>query len=130
MASNKTFFSPQLFVKSGVTDIEFYSKAFGAVEFRRFNNPDGSLHVAEFSIDDAIFQLHEEKPQSGEIEPAKNNGVTCLIGLFVEDVDRVVMNALNAGATLISPAQDYEYGYRQAQIGDPFGHIWMIEKEV
>jgi PhnB protein len=130
MANLKTFFSPQLFVKSGVTDIEFYSKAFGAVEFRRFNNDDGSLHVAEFSIDDAIFQLHEEKPESGEIEPTKNNGVTCLVGLFVEDIDRVVMNALNAGATLISPAQDYEYGYRQAQIMDPFGHIWMIEKEV
>lgn len=128
MQSSNTFFSPQLFIKSGVTDIQFYNKGLGAVELRRFNNDDGSVHVAEFSINGAIFQLHEENHEKHEFEPTKNNGVTCLIGLFVENVDSVINNALNAGATLINPAHDYDYGYRQAQIKDPFGHIWMIEK--
>jgi PhnB protein len=130
MQSSNTFFAPQLFIKSGVTDIEFYKNGLGAIELRRFNDDDGSVHVAEFSINGAIFQVHEEKPQSGELEPLKNKGITCLIGLFVEDVDSVVTNALNAGATLINPAQDYDYGYRQAQIQDPFGHVWMIEKKI
>jgi len=30
----------------------------------------------------------------------------------------------------ISPAKDYEYGYRQGEIKDPFGHHWLIEKEI
>ena len=48
------FFAPQLFINNGVTDISFYKNAFGAVEQLRLNNDDGSVHVAEFSIDGAI----------------------------------------------------------------------------
>jgi PhnB protein len=39
-------------------------------------------------------------------------------------------NALKAGATLLNPVQDYDYGYRQGDIKDPFGHQWMIEKKI
>jgi uncharacterized glyoxalase superfamily protein PhnB len=60
-ASIKTSFAPQLFIKNGIKDISFYEKAFGAVELRRFSNEDGSIHVAELSINGALFHLHEEK---------------------------------------------------------------------
>ena len=43
---NKTSFAPQLYIKSGIRDIEFYGKAFGAIELRWWTNVDGSLHVA------------------------------------------------------------------------------------
>ena len=128
--TNKTFFAPQLFIPSGVTDISFYSKAFGAVEIRPWRNDDGSVHVAELSISGCIFHLHEERPAKGQLEPNKIKGVTTLIGLFVEDVDSVIKNALQAGATLLSPPQDYDYGYRQGNIQDPFGHQWMIEMKI
>ena len=29
---------------------------------------------------------------------------------------------------VLSPVIDYEYGYRQGEIKDPFGHHWIIEK--
>jgi hypothetical protein len=48
---SKPYFAPQLFIKSGVTNIDFYTQAFGAVELRRFSNDDGSIHVSELSID-------------------------------------------------------------------------------
>jgi PhnB protein len=38
--------------------------------------------------------------------------------------------ALNAGAIEISAAQDYEYGYRQGILKDPFGHYWQIQKRI
>ena len=66
----------------------------------------------------------------GQLEPLKVKSVTALIGLFVEDVDYVMNNALQAGAILLSPAQDYDYGYRQGNILDPFGHQWMIQKKI
>lgn len=47
--NNHTFFAPQLYIANGVTDISFYEKAFGAIELRRWNNDDGTLHVAELS---------------------------------------------------------------------------------
>ena len=130
IANDKTFFAPQLFIPSGVKDISFYFKAFGAVEIRPWRNDDGSVHVAELSINGAIFHLHEERRMKGQLEPIKVKGVTTLIGLFVEDVDSVTNNALQAGATLLSPAQDYDYGYRQGNILDPFGHQWMIQTKI
>jgi PhnB protein len=130
MTNNQTFFAPQLFIPGGVMDISFYSKAFDAVEIRAFHNDDGSIHVAELSIIGAIFHLHEERPLKGQLEPEKIKGVTTLIGLFVDDVDLIMNKAIQAGATLLSPAQDYDYGYRQGNIQDPFGHQWMIEMKI
>ena len=130
LTTNKTFFAPQLFIPSGVTDISFYFKAFGALEIKAWRNNDGSVHVAELSINGSIFHLHEERPVKGQLEPNKIKGVTTLIGLFVDDVDKVMSKALEAGATLLSPAQDYEYGSRQGMFHDPFGHQWMIEMKI
>jgi PhnB protein len=129
--SEKTFFAPQLFIASGVKDIDFYIKGLGAIELRRFlNDEDGSVHVAELSIGGALFHLHEERPEKGQFDAIKNKGVTCIVGLFVEDVDELIKQAIAAGATLVNPAQDYEYGYRQGEIRDPFGHLWLIQKKI
>lgn len=130
MTTNKTFFAPQLFIPGGVSDISFYSNAFDAVEINVWKNDDGSIHVAELSINGAIFHLHEEREFKGQFDPKKIKGVTALIGLFVDDVDVIMNKALKAGATILSPAQDYDYGYRQGNILDPFGHQWMIEMKI
>lgn len=126
--NSKTFFAPQLMINNGVRDISFYSKAFGAIEHFCLRNDDGSIHVAELSINDAIFHLHEvTKPNF--FSPEKYKGTTTIIGLFVPDVDAVMNKAIQAGAIEISVAKDYEYGYRQGEIEDLFGHHWLIEKK-
>src|SRR5436190_1829031 len=124
---NKPSFAPQLFIQSGVKNIEFYTNAFEAIELRRWTNDDGSIHVVELSINGAMFHLHEESLKSGRFSPERYHGTTTIIGLFVSDVNSVMKKAIAAGATQISQAQDYDYGYRQGQIKDPFGHTWMIE---
>ena len=126
---DKPFFAPQLFLNNGVKDISFYAKAFGATENLCFRNDDGSIHVAELSINGTIFHLHEvTKPYF--FSPEKYNGTTAIIGLFVSDVDAVMNTAIEAGAIEVSPAKDYEYGYRQGEIKDPFGHLWLIQKKI
>ena len=130
MNASKYFFAPQLYIRNGVRDVGFYIKAFGAVELRRFSNDDGSIHVSELSIGGALFHLHEETKNPGMFSPEKYNGTTALIGLFVPDVDEVMNRAIAEGATVLSPAQDYDYGYRQGEIMDSFGHCWMIEKKI
>jgi PhnB protein len=123
------FFAPQLLINNGVRDISFYSKAFGATENLCLRNHDGSIHVAELSIEGTIFHLHEVT-KSYFFSPRKHDGTTTIIGLFVPDVDQVMQKAIEAGATEVSPARDYEYGYRQGEIEDPFGHHWLIEKKI
>jgi PhnB protein len=38
--------------------------------------------------------------------------------------------AIVTGAKETSPAQDYDYGYRQGEIKDPFGYIWLIKMKI
>ena len=126
---SSTFFAPQLMIENGVSDISFYANAFGATENLCFRNDDGSVHVAELSINGAIFHLHEVT-KSYFFSPSKYHGTTAIIGLFVSDVQAVMTKAIRAGATEISFVKDYEYGYRQGEIKDPFGHHWLIEKKI
>ena len=127
---SNTFFAPQLYIPNGITNIDFYKNAFGAIELRRFMNDDGTYHVSELSIDGALFHLHEEKRSAGQFSPGKILGTTVFVGLFVEDVDALMNKAIAAGAEVVSPAQSYDYGYRQGEIKDPFGHCWMIEMRI
>ncbi|MGN6296542.1 MAG: VOC family protein [Ginsengibacter sp.] len=125
----KPFFAPQLLINNGVKDISFYANAFGATENFCLRNDDDSVHVAELSIDGTIFHLHEVTKQHF-FSPQKHQGTTAIIGLFVSDVSAVMNKAIQAGAVEISPVKDYEYGYRQGEIKDPFGHHWLIEKKI
>jgi PhnB protein len=127
--NNNPFFAPQLLINNGVKDISFYEKAFGATQNFCFLNDDDSVHVAELSIGGTIFHIHEaNKPHF--FSPDKYSGTTTIIGLFVPDVDAVMNRAIKAGATEIIPTTDYEYGYRQGEIRDPFGHYWLIQKKM
>jgi len=110
--------------------MEFYKKAFNAVELRRWSNPDGSVHVAEMSINGAMFHIHEETGREDQLSPETAHTVTSLIGIFVADPDAMVKNAIAAGAKLSSPLKDYDYGYRQGVVTDPSGHQWLIQRKI
>ena len=123
----KARFVPMLYISRGTMEIDFYKNAFGAVELRRWSNDDHSIHVADLDIDGVMFRVHEEMPGQSSFTPLRHGGATTNIGLTVTDVDAVMARAVAAGAREISPAQDYDYGYRQGEIADPFGHPWTIE---
>ena len=125
--ASATAFVPQLAISHGTMDLSFYKKAFNAIETKHITNDDGSIHVSEMFIDGAMFHFHEESWDGATFSPAKHNGVTTTIGLMVNDVDAVMASAVAAGAEVVSPAESYDYGYRQGTIVDPLGHYWIIE---
>jgi PhnB protein len=120
-----TTFAPVLAIANGTTDIDFYKTAFNAVENFCLRNDDNSIHVAELVIDGAVFHIHEITRYSRTI-PAKAAG-TVNIGLFVEDVQAVFNRAIAAGAKQTMAVTDFDYGYRQGEFIDPFGHKWIIQ---
>jgi PhnB protein len=122
-----TAFAPKLTIGKNVTDIGFYTKAFGAVEQWCIRNDDQTVHVAQFNIDGAIFHVHEQMPGSGAFVPSSQGGVTTVIGLMADDVHAVYNKAVSAGATVIKPVTD-EHGWRQGEVQDAFGHRWVIQK--
>jgi PhnB protein len=124
-------FAPELVLKVVDPAVEYYKKAFGAVEVRSFKNDDGSIHVAELSIGGSLFHLHEEMPGSPERRsPETLGGTSVLLGLFVEDPDHMMSSALVAGGRQIGAMKDYPYGFRQGIVEDPFGHQWMLQKKI
>jgi PhnB protein len=122
-----THFAPELHIPKGTTNIDFYTN-FGAKEIFCFRNDDGSIHVAELEINGAIFHVHETMRKA--LEPISAKGVTCIIGLFVPDVAKVMNKAIQAGAIEIQPTTDHDYGYRQGMFKNPFGHYWQVQKKI
>jgi len=123
----RTALIPMLYMKDLAAAIDFYKKAFDAVERWRIDH-EGNVHVAEMSISPVLFRLHEEVKRDNELSPSTLNATSTVIGLLVDDPDRLAARAVAAGATELSPVQDFEYGYRQGTIRDPFGHHWCLEK--
>ena len=119
-----------IYLKVLAPAIEFYKKAFDAVELRRWTNDDGSVHVAEMSIHGALFHMHEESTRNVELSPQTVNATTIAIGLFVDDPQAVMNRAVAAGGIQLDPVTDYDYEYRQGCLADPFGHHWLLEKKI
>lgn len=125
-----TQFAPHLTLSVLRPAISYYEKVFHAKTLRTFDNPDGSVHVAEMEIEGQLFHLHEETPAKAQLSPGTLSGTTVLIGLFTPAPDEYYQNAIAAGGQIVSAMQDYDYGYRQGTVADPFGHQWLIQKRI
>ena len=64
------------------------------------------------------------------MSPESLRATTSQIGVFADDPDALFATAVSAGGTVLSPMQDYDYGYRQGTVTDPFGHQWLLEKKI
>jgi len=76
MEENTTFFSPMIYVKQVAPAIEFYKNAFDAIVLRQGNNDDGRVHVAEMSVNGALFHMHEESTRNNELSPETLKGTS------------------------------------------------------
>lgn len=123
--SFKNYLLPTLSVANCKAAIEFYKKAFGVTELMSNETPDGSV-VALLSIGDAQFVVADESPEHKNFGPDKLGGISVRIGLMVADPDALAEAAVAAGATVVYPVADQDYGYRLGHFIDPFGHHWEI----
>lgn len=120
--------SPNLTIRGAAAAIDFYKKAFGAIEKERMTGgPDGKLVLhAEIQIGDSIVMLGDEFPDYGAFSPAHFDGTTCSLVIYVDDCDAVVDQAVAAGAQVKMPVADMFWGDRMGAVIDPFGHKWSI----
>lgn len=118
--------SPHLVCAGAAAAIDFYKRAFGAVELIRLPGKDGKLVHACVEICGSSVMLVDEMPEWGALSPKSLKGTPVTIHLFVADVDAFVKRAVAAGATLKMPVADMFWGDRYGIIVDPFGHNWSI----
>jgi PhnB protein len=122
--------TPYLTVDDGKAAIEFYKKAFAATDEGIMSAPDGRIAHAALKIGDSKIMLSDPFPQSACKTPKEIGGTTIAIFLFVEDVDSVVQDAADAGATITMQPEDQFWGDRLGQVTDPYGHVWQIATHI
>jgi len=123
--------TPHLVVRGAGEAIEYYKKAFGAVERFRMPGPDGkTIMHAELVIGDSIIFLCDEFPDMNAKSPMALQGTPVSIHLYVEDVDTVFNRALAEGGKATMPVQDMFWGDRFGELVDPYGHHWSIASHV
>ena len=114
--------------------IEFYKKAFGAVEVHRVPAPDGNriMHAAIRIGNDFVF-LVDDFPEfcggKGQ-SPAALKGTPVTMHRYVENCDAAVERALQAGATVLMPVGDAFWGDRYGAVVDPYGHHWSFATHI
>lgn len=118
--------TPHLVCAGAAEAIEFYKKAFGAVEVGRMPSPDGKIMHASLRIGDSPLMLADEFPDYGSLGPLALKGTPVVVHLYVNDVDAVFAQAIAAGAKPIMPPAEMFWGDRYGQLADPFGHRWSI----
>jgi PhnB protein len=119
--------SPHLVVDNAAAAIDFYVKAFGAVEVMRLPRPDGKLVHASVRINGFLVMLNDDFPA---MTPISLGGTPVTIHLTVPDVDASFQRALDAGATVVMPLEDQFWGDRYGMVRDPFGHQWSLGQPV
>jgi PhnB protein len=122
--------SPYLIVDGAARALDFYAKAFGAVELFRHVAPNGKVGHAEVRIGDTVIMIADVHPEVGAHAPAHYGGSPISLHLYVEDVDAVAARAVAAGAKVTRPVADQFYGDRLGSLEDPFGHTWHISTHI
>jgi PhnB protein len=122
--------TPHLVCAGAAAAIDFYKKAFDAVEQGRMPGPDGKLIHAMVRIGDSPLMLVDESPQWGTLGAKALKGSPVTIHLYVDDVDATVERAVAAGAKVTMPIADMFWGDRYGTLEDPFGHHWSVATHI
>ncbi len=88
---------PHIYVDGAAAGIEFYERAFGAVELFRIARSDGTILHAEISICGSVIMMGD--PEGAFYgEPRALGGCTAGLHVFVDDNGAFLRRAVMAGA--------------------------------
>ena len=123
--------SPQIYPTFRYRDparmIDWLGKAFGFTVRVRHEDNIGTIQHAEMSLGASIVMLGGVRDDDyGRIvgEPGNNGGKSTYVA--VEDADAVHASAVAAGAKILQPLVDRDYGSREFICADPEGNVWSF----
>ncbi|HYR78859.1 MAG TPA: VOC family protein, partial [Candidatus Dormibacteraeota bacterium] len=125
---------PFMYVEGAGRAADFYKQVFGATELMRELDSDGVVSHAQLKVGDTTIMLsdptarHIVENESRELyrSPRMLGGSSVHLYVYVANVDEVFRRALEAGAKVIDPVEDKNWGDRCGGIEDPFGHVWFV----
>lgn len=113
--------TPYVVVSDVHQEIDFIKKVFGAEGKVYGLGSQGGFH-SEYRIGDSMLMIGG----GGKGSKWQGTPVPAVFHLYLENVDGVYQQAMQAGAISLMPPADMEYGERSAGIEDVGGNHWYI----
>ena len=111
--------NPYLAVANVAATMAFMERALGFARGVVLPDADGQLRYAEMRHGDSVVMLIRKGDQTTA------TGGTAALYAYVQDVDRSLMQAREAGAG-VGEAEDRPWGDRVAVVTDPDGYRWVL----
>ncbi len=108
--------------------IDWLERAFGFQRQLVVPDSTGGIAHAQLLLDGNMIMLGSARgpDEYGRKTPAEAGGVTMLISVTLDDPDAHHARAVNAGAEIIRPVEDMDYGGRSYCARDCGGHVWTF----
>jgi uncharacterized glyoxalase superfamily protein PhnB len=121
---------PALRYRDAKAAIDWLCNVFGFARHAIYEGPDGTIGHAELTLGGGMIMLGSARNDAYGHRfksPADLGGVeTRSAYIVVPDADAVFARAQAAGATVVRPLQDMDYGSREFTVKDPEGHSWSV----
>jgi uncharacterized glyoxalase superfamily protein PhnB len=114
--------SPVLVYEDAEAAIAFLTKAFGFVAHSIHRSPDGAVAHAELEYDGSYIGLSDRITGANSVFDLG----PCAIYVTVDDPDAHHAQAVAAGAEVVYPLTDQDYGSRDYAVRDPEGFVWSF----
>ena len=121
--------TPYLTVDDAEGAIDYYVRAFGAVEVMRLPM-GGKIGHAEIKIGDSYVMLSDEWPDMDVLGPKTRGGPTASMMIYLPNVDAAFERAITAGGVVNKAVENLFWGDRMGTLIDPFGHKWTLATHV
>ncbi|PWF47926.1 VOC family protein [Massilia glaciei] len=122
--------TPHIVCAGAESAMDFYIKAFGAIDGGRLKGTDGKLMHGEIRIGDSSIMLVDENPEWNMRGPLALGGTPITLHMYVENVDAAFERAVAAGCAPTMPVADMFWGDRYGMVTDPYGHMWSIATHI
>jgi uncharacterized glyoxalase superfamily protein PhnB len=117
--------TPAMTIDGASEAIEFYKKAFGAVERDRAVDPSGKkIWHASIRIGDSTVFLNDPFPEMGSV------ATTSSLWIYTDGVDAAFKRAVDAGAQVRMPVADMFWGDRMGALMDRWGNRWTLAQHI
>ena len=109
---------PALFYRDASAALAWLVRAFGFVERFSMAGEDGKLRHAELSFGPGVIMLGSVRPDQGWMSPLDLGASTQITCVYVAEIDAHYERACVAGAEIVNPIKDTDYGSRGYECRD------------
>jgi PhnB protein len=121
---------PRLYCHNPAAEIDFCVNAFGAKELGRREGTDGAVQHAILSLNSQMLMIEAAATALTSKPPELDGSSPVVLYTYVEDVDKVVAQAVDLGAKVLFPLSNQFWGDRIAWLMDPAGHVWTVATRI